>query len=81
MVLLWGCAGAAASSAPAIPGTSVLTGKVTADAPFAAAQVYARDLDLTREGAIIFSTRSSNQAGLGVFYPDVSKITGYGAYR
>lgn len=45
MVLLWGCAGAAASSAPAIPGTSVLTGKVTADAPFAAAQVYARNLD------------------------------------
>lgn len=36
---------------------------------------------LTREGAIIFSTRSSNQAGLGIFYPDVSKMTGYGAYR
>ena len=39
------------------------------------------NLDLTREGAIIFSTRSSNQAGLGIFYPDVSKMTGYGAFR
>lgn len=39
------------------------------------------NLDVTREGAIIFSTRSSNQAALGIFYPDVSKMTGYGAYR
>lgn len=39
------------------------------------------NLDVTREGAIIFSTRSNNQAALGIFYPDVSKMTGYGAYR
>ena len=39
------------------------------------------NLDITREGAIIFSTRSNNQAALGIFYPDVSKMTGYGAYR
>ena len=39
------------------------------------------NLDVTREGAIIFSTRSNNQAALGIFYPDVSKMTGYGAFR
>jgi virginiamycin B lyase len=39
------------------------------------------NLDITRDGAIIFSTRSNNQAALGMFYPDVSKMTGYGAYR
>ena len=39
------------------------------------------NLDVTREGAIIFSTRSNNQAALGIFYPDVSRMTGYGAYR
>jgi len=39
------------------------------------------NLDITREGAIIFSTRSNNQAALGIFYPDVSKMTAYGAYR
>ena len=39
------------------------------------------NLDITREGAIIFSTRSNNQAALGIFYPDISKMTGYGAYH
>jgi virginiamycin B lyase len=39
------------------------------------------NLDVTREGALIFSTRSNNQAALGIFYPDVSKMTGYGAYH
>ncbi|MDE0245873.1 MAG: hypothetical protein OXM59_11090 [Gammaproteobacteria bacterium] len=39
------------------------------------------NLDVTREGAIIFSTRSNNQAALGIFYPDVSRMTGYGAFR
>jgi streptogramin lyase len=39
------------------------------------------NIDVTREGAIIYTSRSSEQAGIGVFYPDVSKMTGYGAYR
>ncbi len=39
------------------------------------------NLDITREGAIIYSTRSNNQAALGIFYPDVSRMTGYGVYR
>ena len=39
------------------------------------------NLDVTKEGAIIFSTRSNNQAALGIFYPDVSRMTGYGAFR
>ena len=38
------------------------------------------NLDLTRDGAIIFTTRSNNQAALGIFYPDVSKMREYGAY-
>lgn len=39
------------------------------------------NIDVTREGAIIYTTRSSEQAAIGIFYPDVSKMTGYGAYR
>ena len=39
------------------------------------------NLDRTGDGAIIFSTRSSRQAALGIFYPDVGKMTGYGVYR
>ncbi len=38
-------------------------------------------LDITREGALVYTTRSSNQATIGMFYPDVSQMTGYGAYR
>ena len=38
------------------------------------------NLDITRDGALIFSTRSNNQAALGIFYPDVSKMREYGAY-
>ncbi len=36
--------------------------------------------DRTREGAIIYTTRSNQQAAIGIFYPDASKMTGYGAY-
>jgi streptogramin lyase len=39
------------------------------------------NIDVTREGAIIYTSRSSEQAAIGIFYPDVSKMTGYGAYR
>jgi len=39
------------------------------------------NIDITREGAIIYTSRSSEQAAIGIFYPDVSKMTGYGAYR
>ena len=38
-------------------------------------------IDVTREGAIVYTTRSNNQAAIGVFYPDVSKMTSYGAFR
>ncbi|MEZ5512296.1 MAG: hypothetical protein R3F58_00300 [Steroidobacteraceae bacterium] len=38
-------------------------------------------IDVTREGAIVYTTRSNNQATIGVFYPDVSKMTTYGAFR
>ncbi len=39
------------------------------------------NIDITREGAIIFTSRSSEQSAIGIFYPDVSKMTGYGTYR
>lgn len=39
------------------------------------------NLDLTRDGALVYSTRSNNQAALGLFFPDVSKMKEYGAYR
>ncbi len=39
------------------------------------------NLDITRDGAIIFSTRSNNQAALGIFYPDVSTMREYGVFR
>ena len=39
------------------------------------------NIDRTREGAIIYTTRSNRQAAIGIFYPDVSKMTGYGVYR
>ena len=38
-------------------------------------------LDLTRDGAIVYTTRSSNQATIGLFWPDVSRMNGYGAFR
>lgn len=38
-------------------------------------------IDITRDGAIIYTTRSSNQATIAMFFPDVSKMNGYGAYR
>jgi streptogramin lyase len=38
-------------------------------------------LDLTRDGAIVYTTRSSNQAAIGIFWPDVSRMSGYGAFR
>lgn len=39
------------------------------------------NLDTTRDGAIIYSTRASRQAGIGIFYPDVSTMTEFGAFR
>ena len=39
------------------------------------------NLDTTRDGAIIYSTRSSRQAAIGIFYPDVSTMKGFGAFR
>ncbi|MEE8306149.1 MAG: hypothetical protein V3R81_02730, partial [Gammaproteobacteria bacterium] len=39
------------------------------------------NIDRTGEGAIIYTSRSNNQSAIGIFYPDVSKMTGYGAYR
>ena len=38
-------------------------------------------LDITRDGAIVYTTRSSNQATIGLFWPDVSRMKGYGAFR
>jgi sugar lactone lactonase YvrE len=39
------------------------------------------NLDTTRDGAIIYSTRASRQAGIGIFYPDVSTMTEFGAFH
>ena len=39
------------------------------------------NIDITREGAIVYTTRSSQQPAIGILFPDVSKMTGYGAYR
>lgn len=39
------------------------------------------NIDRTREGAIIYTTRSNQQSAIGIFYPDASKMTGFGAYR
>ena len=39
------------------------------------------NLDTTRDGAIIYSTRASRQAAIGIFYPDVSNMREFGAYR
>ncbi len=39
------------------------------------------NIDRTREGAIIYTTRSNQQAAIGIFYPDAGKMTTYGAYR
>jgi virginiamycin B lyase len=39
------------------------------------------NIDITREGAIVYTTRSNWQSAIGIFYPDVSKMTGFGAFR
>ena len=39
------------------------------------------NLDTTRDGAIIYSTRASRQAAIGFFYPDVSTMKEFGAFR
>jgi virginiamycin B lyase len=39
------------------------------------------NLDLTRDGAIVYTTRSSNQATIGMFFPDVGRMTTYAAFR
>lgn len=38
-------------------------------------------LDLTRDGALVYTTRSNNQAAIGIFWPDMSRMSGYGAFR
>jgi streptogramin lyase len=38
------------------------------------------NLDTTRDGAIVYSTRASRQAGIGIFYPDVSTMREFGAF-
>ncbi|MBI2823014.1 MAG: hypothetical protein HYX74_12395 [Acidobacteria bacterium] len=38
-------------------------------------------LDITRDGAIWYTTRSNPQMAIGVLYPDVSKMTSYAATR
>jgi hypothetical protein len=35
----------------------------------------------TREGAIIYTTRSNQQSAIGILYSDASKVTGFGTYR
>jgi hypothetical protein len=39
------------------------------------------NLDTTRDGAIVYTTRASRQAGIGVFYPDVSTMREFGAFH
>jgi hypothetical protein len=39
------------------------------------------NIDRTPEGAIVYTTRSNLQAALAIFYPDVSRMTTYGAFR
>jgi streptogramin lyase len=39
------------------------------------------NIDITGEGAVVYTTRSSRQAAIGVFYPDASKMTTYATYR
>ena len=38
-------------------------------------------LDITREGAIWYATRSNPEMALGVLWPDVSKMKTYAANR
>jgi virginiamycin B lyase len=38
-------------------------------------------LDLTRDGALVYTMRSNNQAAIGMFFPDVSRMSGYAAFR
>lgn len=38
-------------------------------------------MDLTREGGLVYTTRSNPQPAIGILYPDVSKMTTYAAYR
>jgi virginiamycin B lyase len=39
------------------------------------------NIDITGDGAVVYTTRSSRQAAIGVFYPDVSKMTTFATYR
>ena len=38
-------------------------------------------IDVTREGAIVFTARSNPQPALGILYPDMNKMTTFAAYR
>ena len=39
------------------------------------------NIDVSGKGAIIYTTRSSRQSAIGIFYPDVSQMTSYGIFR
>ena len=39
------------------------------------------NIDITGKGAIVYTSRSSRQAAIGIFYPDVTQMTSYGVYR
>ena len=39
------------------------------------------NIDITNKGAIVYTSRSSRQAAIGIFYPDVTQMTSYGVFR
>jgi streptogramin lyase len=39
------------------------------------------NIDITGKGAIVYTSRSSRQAAIGIFYPDVSQMTSFAVYR
>jgi virginiamycin B lyase len=44
-------------------------------------QTDSMKLDLTREGGIVYTTRSNPLGAVGIMYPDTSKMTTYAAFR
>jgi len=39
------------------------------------------NIDITGKGAIVYTSRSSRQAAIGIFYPDVTQMTSYAVFR
>jgi sugar lactone lactonase YvrE/mono/diheme cytochrome c family protein len=39
------------------------------------------NIDISREGAVIYTSRSSQQPAIGILFPDVSKMTTYATYK